>query len=178
MARLDPAQCNCWKINFDLELNLLMSLFWTCIVSGWSKLNPISSWAKKTAFTALIVIWKGDQKRSQSPVDMLEDRDTYWPPKVCSKGRQGSSQTSGYLLPTFLWKEFFLQIFYESFFPSCLSPLLLCLSPPSFLFWFQITTCHFPDFSEWPVPTASSMYCAQHVSSTLCITEQHASQRA
>ena len=31
------------------------------------------------------------RKRSQSPVDMLEHRDTYGQAKVCSKGHQGSS---------------------------------------------------------------------------------------
>jgi len=35
---------------------------------------------------------RGPWKRSQSPVDMLERRDTYGQAQVCSKGRQGSSE--------------------------------------------------------------------------------------
>jgi len=34
---------------------------------------------------------RGPRKRSQSPVDMLERRDTYGQAQVCSKGHQGSS---------------------------------------------------------------------------------------
>jgi len=34
---------------------------------------------------------RGPQKRSQSPVDMLEHRDTYGQAQVCSKCHQGSS---------------------------------------------------------------------------------------
>ena len=38
-----------------------------------------------------LALSRGPRKRSQSPVDMLEHRDTYGQAQVCSKGHQGSS---------------------------------------------------------------------------------------
>jgi len=43
---------------------------------------------------------RGPRKRSQSPVDMLERRDTYGQAQVCSKGLQGSSVARG------KWRDF------------------------------------------------------------------------
>jgi len=48
---------------------------------------------------------RGPRKRSQSPVDMLEYRDTYGQTQVCSKGHQGSSVDRP-CQPSFCWIKF------------------------------------------------------------------------
>jgi len=48
---------------------------------------------------------RGPRKRSQSPVHMLEHRDTHGQAQVCSKGHQGSSVDRP-CQPSFLWIKF------------------------------------------------------------------------
>jgi len=48
---------------------------------------------------------RGPRKRSQSPVDMLEHRDTYGQAQVCSKDHQGSSLDRP-RQPSFHWIKF------------------------------------------------------------------------
>jgi len=48
---------------------------------------------------------RGPRKRSQSPVDMLDHRDTYGQAQVCSKGHQGSSVDRP-CQPSFHWIKF------------------------------------------------------------------------
>ena len=49
---------------------------------------------------------RGPLKRFQSPVDMLEHRDTYGQAQDCSKGRQGSSVDRPCQRPSFCWIKF------------------------------------------------------------------------
>jgi len=48
---------------------------------------------------------RGPRKRSQSPVDMLEHRDTYGQAQFCSKGHQGSGVDRP-CQPSFHWIKF------------------------------------------------------------------------
>ena len=47
----------------------------------------------------------GPRKRSQSPVDMLEHRDTHGQAQVCSKGHQGRSECAPSMSAVFLSEQ-------------------------------------------------------------------------
>jgi len=53
--------------------------------------SPLLSYPSVSSLASTLAHSMGHRERSQSPVDMLEHRDTYGQAQVCSKGRQGSS---------------------------------------------------------------------------------------